>query len=187
MLYVNLGVDPLGVFHTGVSNTFNISFALALFIENMICLVIVYFLDKKYINIATICGLFVVSLVSNPITSFYTMVLGTNLSLIARYLLLFVACFIISVGLNFYVLADLGTAAIDAFPEMIAEKTDFEIGPVKIVVDLAFLGVGIFLGGTLGVGTLISAFAVGPIIQVTRKVMQDPIAKFINNWDTNTV
>lgn len=179
MLYIELGVDPLGVFHTGVSNMLNVSFATALFLENAIALVIVFLIDKKYINIATIASLFVVSIVSNPITRFYQMILPRDLSYIVKLLLLFLSCAILAVGLNFYVLADLGMGAIDAFPEMIADNSKFEIGIVKVVVDLIFLGAGILMGGLLGVGTLISAFAVGPIIQFTRKYMKDSINKFI--------
>lgn len=180
MIYVNLGVDPLGVFHTGVASVFNTTFAMALFIENAIALVIVFFIDKKYINIATVASLFVVSLVSGPIMKFYELVISDHLPFFARVLLLLLACTILAIGLNFYVLADLGMGAVDAFPEMIANKGNFEIGPVKVIVDLVFLGAGILMGGSLGIGTFISAFAVGPIIQVTRKMMKEPIHTFLS-------
>ena len=179
MIFANLGVDPLGVFHTGVASVLNTTFAMALFIENAIALVIVYFVDKKYINIATVASLFVVSVVSHPIMSFYTMILKDNLPVIIRGILLLLACLILAIGLNFYVLADLGMGAVDAFPEMIANKNNFDIGPVKVIVDLIFLGAGILMGGSIGVGTLISAFVVGPLIQTTRKKMIAPINKFL--------
>lgn len=180
MIFANLGVDPLGVFHTGVARVFNISFAMALFLENAVALVIVFFIDKKYINIATIASLFVVSAVSNPVMKLYELILPNNLHVIIRVLLLLLACLILAVGLNFYVLADLGMGAVDAFPEMIANKGGYEIGPVKVIVDLVFLGAGILMGGSIGVGTLISAFAVGPIIQVTRKLMRPKVTNYID-------
>lgn len=181
MLFINLGADPLGVFHTGVANVLNITFAKAILIENLVVVIIVYFIDKKYINIATIVTLFVVSLTTGFFNSFYTFIFPNQMSFIFRVLVLVLACFILSVGLNFYILPKLGVGAMDIPVEMLVDKKGFIYQRVKVLTDLMFLVAGYFLGGVVGIGTVISAFIVGPFIQITLKLMSGPIKNFIEN------
>jgi uncharacterized protein len=179
LLYINLGADPMGVFHTGVSNALNVPFAIALFIENITVLVLVYFIDKSYIHIATLLTLFVVSMTTNFFTAIFMWLIPIEASFIIRIILLLVACLLISMGLNFYVLPDLGVGPLDVMVEMIVDKKGFAYQNVKVLADLLYLGVGFALGGVVGIGTVISAFVVGPMIQFTRKHMKDPIFKYI--------
>lgn len=180
LLFVaNLGVDPLGVFHTGVANALNITFQKAFFIENLIAIIIIFIVDRKYLNVATLMTLFVVSLTSGFIMSFFYYVLGTDPSMVVRIICLFASCVSLSLGLNIYVLANLGVGALDAMAEMISDKFHFEYQKVKVISDLGFLAVGYILGGAVGVGTIVAALIVGPIIQFIRKRIKDPIDKFI--------
>ena len=181
MLFINLGADPLGVFHTGVANILNISFAKAILLENLFVVIIVYFIDKKYINIATIITLFVVSLTTGYFDSLYNFIFPSEMSFIFRVVVLLLACFILAVGLNFYVLPKLGVGAMDIPVEMLVDKKGYIYQRVKVLTDLMFLVACYFLGGVVGIGTVISAFAVGPFIQITRKFMSEPIKKFIES------
>lgn len=178
MLVVNLGVDPLGVFHTGVANLLNTTFGIAFFIENIIAITIIYFIDKKYINLATVLSMFVVTLTSTQIMNFYNLILGSDPHMIVRVISLFVSSFILSVGLNVYVHAGLGVAAMDALPEMVSDKLHVEYRYIKVASDVLYLLIGWFLGGKVGVGTIISAIIVGPIIQWTRKYVKPFVENF---------
>jgi uncharacterized membrane protein YczE len=46
-----------------------------------------------------------------------------------------------------------------------ARRTRFRIGAVRGVLELAALAAGIVLGGTYGVGTVLFALAVGPVVE----------------------
>ncbi|MDE6960516.1 MAG: hypothetical protein K2P27_06625, partial [Lachnospiraceae bacterium] len=45
----------------------------------------------------------------------------------------------------------------------ISDKLSKPFGPVRILVDICFVATGFLMGGAVGVGTLISAFLVGPV------------------------
>lgn len=179
-LYVNLGIDTVGVLHTGVANLFKISFGLALFLESLLVIFIIYLIDKSYIHIATLISLFGVSVTSEIYLKILPYVFPVTIPYIFRILILLLACLILAIGLNVYVLADLGIGPIDAIPEIISDKFNIEYKYVKVAFDLTCLVVGYLIGGVVGVGTLISAFVVGPMIQFVRNAIKEPINNFIN-------
>ena len=179
LLYINLGADPMGVFHTGVANALNIGFAQAFFIENIVVLVLVFLIDKRYIHIATVLTLFVVSMTTKYFTALFMLFIPHDAVFMIKIIVLLVACLLISIGLNFYVLPDLGVGPLDVVVEMIVDKKRYSYQSVKVIADLVYLAIGFALGGVVGIGTIISAFVVGPMIQFTRKYMKEPIVKYI--------
>ena len=58
ILYSELGADPAGVFETGISNAAGISFGTASAIVNFAVLAVVFFIDKSYVSIASVIGIF---------------------------------------------------------------------------------------------------------------------------------
>jgi len=65
----------------------------------------------------------------------------------------------------FYIGADLGAGPRDTLMLVGARRTRFRIGLVRATLEICALAVGIVLGGTFGVGTVLFALLVGPIIE----------------------
>jgi uncharacterized membrane protein YczE len=65
----------------------------------------------------------------------------------------------------FYIGADLGAGPRDTLMLVGARRTGFRIGIVRAGLELTALVVGIVLGGTFGVGTVLFALGVGPIVE----------------------
>lgn len=181
IIFANLGIDAFGVFHSGVSKTFNITFGMAMFYESLIVLIAIFFIDRKYINFATVSSLFLVGFTADLMEAFFTNILPTEISFIVRLAMVLIGCLILGVGLNFYVLANLGVGALDAIAEMITNKTKTQYQVVKMINDLTFLTIGWYLGGQVGIATVITAFAVGPIIQYIRNIVENPIKEWLHN------
>ena len=180
IIFANLGIDAFGVFHSGIAKTFNISFGLAMFFESLVALIAIVFIDKKYINFATVVSLFIVGFTADWVQPILVSVLPDNLNLIVNLIIVLIGCFILGIGLNLYVLADLGVGALDAIAEMITDKTKFEYKVVKMANDIFFLAVGWLLGGQVGIATIITALAIGPIVQFIRERMSKPIDQWVN-------
>lgn len=179
-LFANLGFDAFGVFHAGIANLFNISFGTAFFFESLIVLIAIIFIDKSYINIATILSLFIVGFTADYTLLVLQRILASNLHFFIRLLMVLLGSVILGFGLNIYVLADLGVGALDAIAEMISDKTRFEYQVVKVANDVFFLSVGWLLGGHVGIATIITAVIIGPIIQFIRKRIAKPVDIFLN-------
>lgn len=180
ILFANLGMDAFGVFHSGVANTFNISFGTAVFYESLVILLFAYFIDKTYISFSTVTSLFIAGF-----TADFTLFLMTNLitnpmPIFIKLVFVLIGSVILASGLNLYVLADLGIGALDIIAEMVTDKSNFEYQKVKMTNDIFFLFLGLILGGHAGIATIFTAFLIGPIVQFIRKRISKPIDIWIN-------
>jgi uncharacterized membrane protein YczE len=66
-----------------------------------------------------------------------------------------------------YIGADLGAGPRDTLMLVGARRTGFRIGIVRAGLELTALVIGIVLGGTFGVGTVLFALGVGPIVEAS--------------------
>ena len=132
--------------------------------------------DRHYIGIATFINLFLLGYITQFTYEFLQTVI-VEPALWVRVLCLVVGVVIICFGSAFYMTADLGVSTYDAVALIIVntwKKGKFQY--VRIITDLVcvVVGVGLFLlsGGAArdiitiaGVGTIITAFFMGPLIE----------------------
>lgn len=138
-------------------------------VANMIILVIMFAVilcvERKRINIGTlICVVGVGPIIDLgvKIISYFPV---ESYNLVFKMLLVVFGCFIIAVGFSILSASNLGVAPNDIIPFIIVDKTKIEYRWVRIALDAIFLIGGFFLGGKVGIGTVLSMFAIGPFIQ----------------------
>ncbi len=167
-LYSGLGVDPASVFELGVGNVFHISYGTASAAINVVILVIVFFLDKSYINISSILAIFGIGYTADFVNFVLGIFLKGEQHIIVRLLIIIIGLFIMSTGIATYIRADLGVGAIDLVSEIISNKLKISYRIVRVSADVAFVIIGFFLGGAVGIGTVLAAFMTGPAVQFLR-------------------
>jgi len=170
------GVDPFQSLMSGLDNLIPIPFGTLYVLVNLVLLVFSLIADRRNIGIATFINLFLLGYV----TQFTYELLQTLLpapSILVRSLCLTAGIVIICFGSSLYMTANLGVSTYDAVAIVLSGK--WKLGQfkyVRICCDLVcvLLGVGLFLlsGGTpaqiptiAGIGTVITAFFMGPLIQ----------------------
>ena len=170
------GVDPFQSLMSGLDNMIPIPFGTLYVLVNLVLLVFSLLTDRQNIGIATFINLFLLGY----ITQFSYALLQTWLpdpSLGIRVLCLVIGIVVICFGSSLYMTANLGVSTYDAVAIVLSGK--WKLGQfqyVRICCDLVcvILGVALFLlsGGTLaqvptiaGIGTVITAFFMGPLIQ----------------------
>lgn len=169
----NLGLDPSAVFIEGVSNVIHKSYGTAALLCNGIILLIVYFLDKFKVNFASISGMFFVGYTVDIVNYILNNLLKLELSsYITMGLFTVIGGLVIALGAVIYISQNLGVAAFDVFPEIIADRTKYKYSTIRRIIDILFLIVGVILGGTFGVGTVYLALAIGPQISLWRNVLK---------------
>lgn len=183
-----LGVDPFQSLMAGLDKLIPISFGTLYVIVNLILLTFSLVVDRHNIGIATFINLFLLGYITEFTYSFLQTVI-VNPSIIVRLICLLAAIVIICFGSAFYMTADLGVSTYDAVAIVLSGK--WKIAKFKfcrIATDLicVITGILIFLigGGTIseiptivGVGTIITAFFMGPLIEL----FNDKIARpFLN-------
>jgi uncharacterized membrane protein YczE len=70
---------------------------------------------------------------------------------------------VFGLGTGLYMSANLGAGPRDSLMVALARGRASRLGRARAVVELVALGVGIFLGGPLGWGTVAYAVAIGPV------------------------
>lgn len=171
-----LGVDPFQSLMAGLDKLIPIPFGTLYVIVNVLLLTFSLIADRKNIGIATFINLFLLGYITQ-FTYEFLQTLIVNPSMIVRFACLIIAIVIICFGSAFYMTANLGVSTYDAVAIVFSSK--WKIGKfqyVRIFTDVVcvVLGAVIFVigGGQIkeiptivGIGTIITAFFMGPLIE----------------------
>lgn len=169
-LLADLGSDPFNVFVQGTFRTLTALTDFRLlthgYTHMAICFLIIIallFIDKSYIKIGTVICMFC----GGPIIDFFTWFLGGIINsgnpFIMRLITLVLGCIILAFGMTIVMKSDAGVGPNDLVAIVISDKLHKPFGRIRIIVDLCFVMIGFFLGGAVGIGTIICAFLVGPV------------------------
>lgn len=74
---------------------------------------------------------------------------------------------IFSFGTGLYSAADFGRGSYEAVTFSLAEKNNWKVKIVRMVLDLIVVIIGVLLGGKFGICTIATILLSGPIIQAT--------------------
>ena len=174
------GVDPFQCFCNGVANVVPISFGTLYMLINAVLLVIDFFLDRHYIGISTFINLFLVGYAVEFSENLLARLFG-DLDLPGRVLLLVIGIITTCIAAALYYDADLGVSTYDAIPLHIADKKPKIAGRVipfkviRIISDLICVLIGFLLGVMPGIGTVITALFMGPLITFFRRTISGPL------------
>jgi uncharacterized membrane protein YczE len=164
ILESKLGLSPWDVLNQGLSRHTPLSFGMANVAVSLVVLCIGWSLGGRP-GIGTVANAVLVGVFIQVLTEIDAL---TNLShdgLTVRIPLLLVGVALIGPASAFYIGADLGAGPRDTLMLVGARRTGARIGIVRATLELAALAVGIVLGGTFGVGTVLFALLVGPIVE----------------------
>jgi uncharacterized membrane protein YczE len=171
-----LGVDPFQSFMAGLDALVPIGFGTLYMITNALLLLFALIFDRHYIGIATFINLFLLGYITQ-FTYDYLQTVIVSPSILVRVLCLVAGVVIICFGSAFYMTADLGVSTYDAIALIICytwKKGRFQY--VRIMTDIVcvILGCILFLIASsdisripeiAGIGTIITAFFMGPLIE----------------------
>ncbi|MBR3796872.1 MAG: hypothetical protein IKK34_12725 [Clostridia bacterium] len=171
-----LGVDPFQSLMSGLDQLIPIPFGTLYVIVNLCLLSFSLIVDRSRIGLATFINLFLLGYITEFSYACFTSVI-IDPSMPVRVLCLLVGIVVICFGSALYMTADLGVSTYDAVAIVLSGK--WKLAPFqycRIATDLVCVicGVSIFLigGGTFaaiptiaGVGTIITAFFMGPLIE----------------------
>lgn len=181
-----LGVDPFQSLMSGLDALIPIDFGTLYVIVNVVLLSFSLIVDRHNIGIATFINLFLLGYITDFTYSFLQTVI-IDPSLPVRALCLTIGVVVICIGSALYMTADLGVSTYDAVAIVLSGK--WKLGKFKycrIATDLVCViaGCAIFLiaGGEwkmiptiAGVGTIITAFFMGPLIEFFNAKIARPL------------
>lgn len=161
MLRANIGLDPWDAFHQGISRLTGVLIGTVTVIVSFAVLVLWIFLRQK-LGIGTIMNAITIGLTINvlygiiPDASNYLVGVGYFL----------VGILINGVGISMYIGGGLGPGPRDGLMTGLVARTGKPVWLVRTAIEIVVLGLGWAFGGTLGLGTVLYAFAIGPVVHV---------------------
>jgi uncharacterized protein len=170
----NIGLSPWDVFHQGLSKNINITMGQASIYVGMIIVLLNYVLGERLgwgtIGNMLFIGIFMdILMINNLIPSFQNIIL--------KLLIAAAGMFTIGVASLLYLGAELGSGPRDGLMLALTKKTGKSVSFIRNSIEISVLIIGYFLGGFLGVGTLIMALAIGHFVQFAFKVFKFDVSK----------
>jgi uncharacterized membrane protein YczE len=166
ILESKLGLSPWDVLNQGLAKHTPLSFGIANVAVAIVVLGIGWSLGGRP-GIGTVANAVLVGTFIQGLTSIPGIEGLAHDGLPARIALLVLGIALIGPASAFYIGADLGAGPRDTLMLVGARRTRFRIGVVRATLELIALAAGIALGGTFGVGTVLFAFLVGPIVEAS--------------------
>ena len=181
-----LGVDPFQTLMSGLDKLIPIPFGTLYVIANAVLLIFSLVTDRHNIGLATFINLFLLGYITEYTYAFLQTVI-VNPSMTVRFLCLMVGIVILCFSSSLYMTADLGVSTYDAVAIVMSGKwkvAKFKYCRIGTDLVCVLAGCGLYLlgGGTIGqiptiagVGTIITAFFMGPLIEFFNETVARPM------------
>ena len=157
------GGATLAILWQGITNVTGMSIGSSSFVVAIAMIIFAFFYDRKQINVGTVLYQVIYSFFVDVFTKIqnYTDVKAINFGLMLLGILIF------SFGTGLYSAADFGRGSYEAVTFSLAEKNNWKVKIVRMVLDLIVVIIGVLLGGKFGICTIATILLSGPIIQAT--------------------
>ena len=160
LLIVSLsGASPWSVLAQGISIKSGFSVGFITFIISISVLIFWIPLNQKP-GIGTILNALIVALMIDICIKYFP----SPENFLSQTLLGTIAVLITGLGGGIYLIANLGAGPRDGLMVGLQIKTNLPIAAVRAAMEITVVCVGWYLGGTVGIGTLLFAFGIGPCV-----------------------
>ena len=160
LLLVSLtGASPWTVLAEGISLNVDFTIGTITFFISLGVLFLWFFLNQKP-GIGTLLNALIVAIMIDVSIAY----IPTPENYIPQLLMAILGVLIVGLGSGFYLVSNLGPGPRDGLMTGIQRKTNFPIAAVRAFLEITVVSIGWYLGGTVGIVTLLFAFGVGPAV-----------------------
>ncbi|MFA3836667.1 YitT family protein [Streptomyces aureus] len=169
LVKAGLGLEPWNVLHQGLAELTGLSIGVVSIIVGALVLLL-WIPIKQRPGLGTVSNVFVVGIAMDGALAVVPDVhaLGIRIPLMAAAIVLN------GVATGLYIAASFGPGPRDGLMTGLHRRTGRSLRLVRTTIEIAVVVTGFVLGGTIGVGTVLYAVAIGPLAQVFLKVFAAP-------------
>lgn len=157
----DLGADPWNVFHLGVANLLSMNIGVVIIVVGVLVL-LAWIPLRQRPGFGTLSNVIMIGLAADAAL----VVIPGFESLLARSGLLVTAVILNALATSLYIGAGFGAGPRDGLMTGIHARTGWPVRRIRTAIEVSVLLIGWLLGGTVGVGTVLYALAIGPLIQI---------------------
>ena len=153
------GASPWSVLAQGISINVNLSIGLITFLISFTVLILWIPLKQKP-GIGTILNAFIIAIMIDLCIKY----VPTPSNYFHQLLLAIISVIMVGIGGGIYLVSNLGAGPRDGLMIGLQKLTNFPIAVVRATLEISVVSIGWYLGGTVGIGTLLFAFGIGPCV-----------------------
>jgi uncharacterized membrane protein YczE len=155
-----LGLDPWDVLHQGITRYLPVSFGVVTMLVGGVVL-LAWIPLRQWPGLGTVANVIVIGLAADAGLA----LLPTPDALWSRVTMMTSAVVLNGLAGAAYIGAHLGPGPRDGLMTGLATRTGYSLRLIRIGIEVSVLVVGFALGGVVGVGTVLYALAIGPLVQ----------------------
>lgn len=160
-IVAGVGVGSWQVFETGLASATGAPLGWVLVLESLAVLAVVW----GWLGVVPGPGTVVLALVGGPVIGWLTGIVPPPASTLGAWTMFGASCAMIGFGISLYVPAELGPSAQDALFVGLYRRFRWRPGLAKFATDASLVLGGWWLGGQVGLGTVVVTLAIPPIIE----------------------
>ena len=160
MIRADLGLNPWDVFHQGAAALLGWSIGTIILGTGVIVLLLWIPLRQRP-GLGTIANILIIGLAADIGLA----LIPPGEGVLLRGAMLLTGTVALALAAGAYIGAGLGPGPRDGLMTGLVQKTGWRLDVVRTGIELAVLACGWLLGGTVGIGTILFAAAIGPLIQ----------------------
>ena len=161
MVRAELGLDPWDVFHQGLSLKTGMTIGIASAVVG-VAVLLAWIPLRNRPGIGTVANVIVIAVTVDAGMA----ILATPTSLPARVAMMVGAVVLNAISTVLYIGAGLGPGPRDGLMTGLVVRTGLSVRLIRTSIEATVLTVGWVLGGTVGVGTVLYALGIGPLVQL---------------------
>jgi uncharacterized membrane protein YczE len=161
MVRAGLGLDPWDVFHQGLALRTPMTIGIASAVVG-VAVLLAWIPLRNRPGIGTVANVIVIAVTVDASLA----VLASPTSLPARIAMMVGAVVLNAISTVLYIGAGLGPGPRDGLMTGLVVRTGLSVRIVRTSIEATVLAIGWLLGGTVGVGTVVYAFGIGPLVQL---------------------
>ena len=156
------GASPWSVLAQGISLNVNLSIGTITLIISIAVLILWIPLGQKP-GIGTIFNALIIALMIDLCIKF----VPTPSIYFNQLILAIISVMMVGIGGGIYLVSNLGAGPRDGLMIGLQKVSNLPIAAVRATLEITVVGIGWYLGGTVGIGTLLFAFGIGPCVALS--------------------
>lgn len=165
MARAGLGLGPWEVFNQGISRLTGIQLGTVSILVGIPVLALWWPLGERP-GVGTIANLLLIGTATNITLGF----IPAQTSLPIQLAMMLVGVLTVAAGSGLYLASDLGPGPRDGLMTGLHVRFGWSIQRARTAIEVSVLAIGFIAGGTLGLGTLVFALGIGPLVQLALRV-----------------
>ena len=153
------GASPWSVLAQGISLNVNLSIGTITLLISIVVLLLWIPLRQKA-GMGTILNALIIAIMIDLCIKY----VPTPSNYIYQLILAVISVIMVGIGGGIYLVSNLGAGPRDGLMIGLQKITNFPIAVVRATLEISVVSIGWYLGGTVGVGTLLFAFGIGPCV-----------------------